>query len=695
MNKPLLLGSALLVAISAFPQNGKLRPSGFAEVKAKNLNVIESTVLNSSTVSGPVKQINHKSGDASKISVVTASRFTGSGNVFSYLVSQSKPLCYNPGVNAITFIHRKSPFYVVSANGNSGSIVSMISTNVGNTWDSTCVWAHGTNLGRYPQGGIYNPLGNTNKNNAYVAVMGPITGGSGWLGNYYASKTLNGAGNNTPGADQQAFLNATPTIKKHEFSRYSFTAIDGGLIRSLGTIWNDANNTTSAAAQGLRGAVMAKGQFNAGAFVWTIDSFVPATTKHSAGQKNIDGTPLQAWSENGTIGYVVIVGSRATETISATRINTKGGYQPIVYKTTNSGATWSMLPANDFSTSKYRGLQDRMYPIETNTAIMIPNFGINEGNDVTVDINGNLHFVTNLIGHSSSHVDSLRYRYTFGTEQYNYRSANFDWPIIYDFYTNSTGGWDYHMVDSMYSEGPGEVTGDPGVGSNPWTNAADKVGYDARIQVSRTVDGKKILYSWAESDTSLLGTKWNAYPDIMMRGFDVTINKVTPTYNVTGGVGPVDAISYFHYMSNKAVGSSSACVDVPFTAVTSTSGSDGLSPVNVFYIKGAQMCAAAFNMNPMAPTGVAETTNNNINFDVLNFPNPASAATTILVNLKDAKPFEIAIYNAVGQLVDTYKVNGQFGANEINIDLSNFASGVYVYNVKVGNSTVTKKLIVQ
>lgn len=66
------------------------------------------------------------------------------------------------------------------------------------------------------------------------------------------------------------------------------------------------------------------------------------------------------------------------------------------------------------------------------------------------------------------------------------------------------------MVDSMYSEGPGGQTGDPGVGSNPWTNGADKVAYDARIQVSRSVDGKKIIYSWAESDTSILGTEWNA-----------------------------------------------------------------------------------------------------------------------------------------------------------------------------------------
>lgn len=703
MNKPLLLGSALLVAISAYPQNGKLKPSGILESKPKYFNVIEQASQNSSTPIGPVKQIKSKHASDAKIAAV-GTRFTGSMNVFSYLVSQSKSLCYNPGVNAVTFVARKSPFYVASSNSNSGAIVASISTNLGTSWDSTCMWTSAANLGRYPQGGIYNPLGNTNKNNAYVVGMGPITGGSGWLGNWYASKSLNGAGTTSPGADQQAHLSATPTIKKHEFSRYAFSSIDGGLVRSMAAIQNDPNATTNA-AYGLRGAAMVKGTFNAGAFVWSVDSFIPATTMNTAGTpattddyKNLDGTPVQAWSENGTIGYVVMLGSRASETISATRVKNTGGYQPIVYKTTNSGASWSLLPPNDFANyAQFRGVNDRVYPINTSTSTLIPNFRQNEGFDVTVDINGELHYVTTLVGHTSNHVDTLGYRNVFGTEQYSYGSGNFDWPMIYDFYTSSsTGGWKYHMVDSMYSEGPGQSTGDPGVGSNPWTNGADKVAYDARIQVSRSVDGKKIVYSWAETDTSLSGLKWNIYPEIMMRGFDVTINKVTPTQNITLGSGDTDASAFFHYMSNKAVGSSSVCIEVPFTAIPTLTGSDGLSAVNTYYLKGAQLCPTSFSINPMAPTGIASSTKSNTsNIDVINFPNPANAATTILVALKEASNFEVAIYNAVGQLIDTYKVNGQIGTNEINVDLSNFSSGVYVYNVKVGNSTVTKKLIVQ
>lgn len=689
MNKPLLLGSALLVAISAYPQNGRLvRPSGAIERTPMKTEFNDVVNHNHSVVAGPAK--NNKPNIASKIAVVTSSRITGSMNVFGYLVSQSRPLTYNKGINTVAFIHRKSATYAAASNSNSGTIVAMIGQNAGANWDSTCMWTNGTNLGRYPQGGIYNPLGNTNKNNAYVVGMGPITGGAGWLGNWYASKTLNGAGTNAPGADQQAHLDASPTIKKHYMSRYGFTAIDGGLVRSMAMIVNDANNTTSNLGFGLRGAAMVKGTFNAGAFVWSVDSFVPSCNLRSDGSKLVSGSMTQAWNDAGTIGYVVLLGSRSGASA------TMKGYQPIVYKTTNSGASWSLLPANDFTSAQFQGLTDRLYPIASNTAVICPNFSNSEGLDAVVDVNGNLHIGSMVVGHYSNHNDSLGYRSVWGTEQYSYRySGAFDYPIIYDFYTTTSGGWKYHMVDSMGTEGPSGSSGQPGYNSNPWSDGSGaKMDLDARIQMSRTSDGNKIFYSWTESDSSIVGLKWNIYPDIKMKGFDVSLNKVTPRFNVTGGVTDADQQAYYHYMSDRAIGSSTACVEVPFT-ITYNSTNDGSIAVNTYYLSGNSICPSSFSLNPLAPVGVAEIAKENVTFDVINYPNPANEATTILVGLKEASNFEVAIYNAIGQIVDTYKVNGHVGANEIHIDLNNFAAGVYVYNVKVGNTSVTKKLIVE
>jgi hypothetical protein len=114
-------------------------------------------------------------------------------------------------------------------------------------------------------------------------------------------------------------------------------------------------------------------------------------------------------------------------------------------------------------------------------------------------------------------------------------------------------------------------------------------------------------------------------------------------------------------------------------------------------MSGVQVCPSNFSVNPVSPKGLGAGIKNTAatSYEVMNFPNPAGHATTIVVGLKEASNFEVAIYNSVGQLVDTYRMNGQLGANQINIDLSNYRSGIYFYNVKVGSSVVTKKLVVE
>jgi len=63
----------------------------------------------------------------------------------------------------------------------------------------------------------------------------------------------------------------------------------------------------------------------------------------------------------------------------------------------------------------------------------------------------------------------------------------------------------------------------------------------------------------------------------------------------------------------------------------------------------------------MSPTGIQTVKATASNFDVLAFPNPADKATTVIVGLKEASNFEVTFYNSIGQLVDTYKVNGHIG----------------------------------
>lgn len=69
------------------------------------------------------------------------------------------------------------------------------------------------------------------------------------------------------------------------------------------------------------------------------------------------------------------------------------------------------------------------------------------------------------------------------------------------------------------------------------------------------------------------------------------------------------------------------------------------------------------------------------------YPNPASNGE-VKVQVTDMS--EVSVYNAVGQLVDTFKFNGTE-----TINVSEYASGVYFIKADNGNTVVTQKFIVK
>jgi hypothetical protein len=215
MKKQLLVGSALLAMISANSQNGqnilRSKMTDMAKEYAKKYELMrragESTASHAAMPAGPQNQ---NTSGAAKTAATTWNALTGSMNIYGVLEGDAKPLQYNEDLNAVSFIHRKSSTYVSSpvatpAAAASGVIVAEISTNLGQTWDSTCLWISNTNYARYPQGGLYNPPGNTNIANAYALATGPITNGTNWTGSYLTSKKLdvfNNIASTTPNAQQ-------------------------------------------------------------------------------------------------------------------------------------------------------------------------------------------------------------------------------------------------------------------------------------------------------------------------------------------------------------------------------------------------------------------------------------------------------------------------------------------------------------
>jgi hypothetical protein len=702
MKKNVLLSSALLIAISSYAQTAKQRPQPTSIVNAIQEMALRyekqegqssaSTKALSQTPSLVNAVSNSKS--ASNVAAVTVGKIAASMNIFGVLVSSQKALQWNDNINTVSFIHRQSLTYSAvgtNATGKSGTILAELSPNMGASWDSTCIWVNNVNLARYPQGALYNPPGNTNYNNAIVVASGPVTGGSGWIGNWYASKSVTATPKNAPGADQQFFPNTTVigAVAKHDYSRQSFASTDDGKIRSLAGIYTAYNVNNNPI--GYTGALIMNGAFTAGSFVWSSDALLPTNVViTSGGDKQLNSGSIMAWNEAGTVGYVVMLGARTGQILS------NKGFQPIVYKTTNSGSSWALVNGIDFNSPAMQFVNNRIATVNTNSNLAIPYFYTGEGMDAAVDAYDNLHLGVTVLGTARQSNDSLGYIYTYSPNNTRFPFTTGFWPYVYDFnLNNATNQWTAYTIDSLQTEGAGSEVAAPGYTANPWAPDINnnKVTSDSRIQLSRTPNGGRIAFIWAESDTLLTSSKFNQFPDLKLRTIVPTFNGIIidqVVTNITSSLPSTVSINnrvrskaYFHLVSPKMqIGN--GVFNIPVT-VSNNTAVDGNISVDHFYIKAE---------HPIGTVGINEQKVESISSYQL-IPNPANEKVNITMNLLKEGVIETTIYNTVGQMVKSTHVIGQVGNNTIEMNIENVPSGVYIVKTIANGSTQTKKLIVE
>lgn len=719
MKKQLLFGSALLLSVGAFAQNQKqIFDKAPKTVSNRYVNSFSKATIDTETP-GSNRSIgaqaapamnNPESTNSASSPILSAnwSRLSGSMNIFGMLVSSSKPLNYDRILQTVSFIQRKSGTYQASPAGdsNSGTILGYLGRNDGSQWDSTVIWADAANLARYPQGGIYNPAGNSNYNNATVVGMGPVTGGSGWIGNWYASKSVTATPKNAAGTDEQFLSNTapfnsatSPAMVKHDFPRYGFSARNTG-IWAAGTLMQDINGTTNA-AQLVRGAIIVKGTFNAGAMVWTPDSIIPPTVTRLDGSKQLWSQPYLAFNESGMVGYAMMIGGRSGTSGSNV------GWQPIVYKTTNGGTSWVLTNGIDFNASGWDFVLNSMAAVNTNSNLSIPFFNVGEGIDMAVDKNDKLHILSTVVGTARSHPDSLGFTWQFtvnGEQGHSWLFQNTAWPYVFDFIGDGTNAWTFKTVDSLGTEGPSSTSGQPGFNSNPWANQAQSnaVSSDSRLQITRSYDGEFLAYSWAESDTAFtnLNKKWNEFPNLKVRAYRTCDNSVsTDEYNITaGGINRVKDKAYFHYMSSEmkagASSATTATVSIPFTISNNLVTDGGIEVDNFFSMASIGFTFPSAACGGTLTTGINSVAKNDADNSRV-YPNPAKNSVNVSLTLSQNNEISVDVYNAIGQNVSSMKANGQIGENVINVNLNNAAAGVYFVKVKAGASESTKKLIIE
>jgi hypothetical protein len=709
----LFLGTALLGALMVFPQavRKSISRAGIAEVQMNRLGLSEAHEKASPL---PAASNNNMQEQELSKPVSTATinwqLLCGSMNVNGMRIGHAHPLQYHPGLNAVSFIHRKSASYQTNppmpSTAESGIIVAEVSGNWGTTWDSTAIYANVTQWGRYPQGAIYNPSGNNSVNNAYVVGSGAAVASSGFSGVWYASKPLanfNNVTSTVTGAQMfHSFTQTTypPKFNPHSWSSYGFQVTDDGLVHSAALICD--NNTASTT---MRGIGVVTGTYVSGVFQWEMDSIIPAVaTKPSDATRYLWQDPQMVWNPQGTIGYIVTPGVLA----NATQCNR--GYQPMVYKmdkTLPGTPTWSLMNGIDFNSATYSHVINHLAAVNPNTTLTIP---FVDDYNLIVDGDNNLHIGVTFMSTASDHPDSLNFISQFTTsinptELYKWRHVNGERPYLYDFIGNGVGPWTMMIIDSISSEGPGVSTGRPGFAENPWdvgTETNSKVSMDSRIQMGRTPDGRFISISWTESDSAFTNNafKWNNLPDLKVRLLDINFPQgkyqldLGPELNLTDVSNFVRTRATLHFMSTTTgsallvpgIGTDAVEINTPFTVTNSSPYSQATNNSTYYTTAGIKYLFPSH-------TGVAENAKKQIFVSL--YPNPANSVAILKTKLNSPGAIDISIKNLVGQEIKHISTKAGAGENAFPLNLDGMSNGIYLVNITSTDGQATNKLVIE
>ena len=645
MKKLLLFAMAFGIGTWAYGQSVNIHQAQKINTKAPSeLTKIE---FSEAYQPGPVNK--HKSSKGA----ISFNLINYSNNVYTMLVEQQSCLSTNEDVGVLSFTHRGRVGYNGAA--SSGDIMNSHSTDGGDTW-TTYKFVDNTSAynNRYPSGVIYNPQGNTNADDAYVVYCGPSHTGGNWDNNYFGSAKFDSSNVNNVYIPSYGAL-----------IRMGMTATSDGKIHVIGSSYSSNPYTVDT-------VYLMTGSFNStnNAFDWTtfkLDNFNFVTESDGSDAAYVWHWNT-AWSDDGQTGYIWTIGR-----ISG---NDHRSYQPVVWKTTDAGANWSMMTPFDFST--ITTITDRLQPMRGTTNSR-PQFS--SSLDGTVDANGNLHLMALIKAAFSDNNDSLGYSYIVAGVDANGAVYN----PIFDVYTTATG-WDAKFISNIYTfDVPSDESG--------YGSGTDAIGWDLRLQAGRTKDGTKVFASWSDSDTTTApagtnGFPLNMFPNLYVAGIDVTNGKQTNPTNFTMGSAQ-DGDCYFHYMSDIII-SDNGTYKIPLTEIDK--GNTPLDFVTHNYVKGVEFTDADFVTNP----GFSTPANNNIASVSQNRPNPFSGTTTINVRLNESANVVIEVMNITGQKVMEIN-NGRMaaGTHTFHINADNLSSGIYFYTVHAGNTSVTKKMIVE
>lgn len=585
---------------------------------------------------------------------------------------------YNKDINAVSNFHRMGG--PVGPPGQySGDLCYDLSTDGGMTWtNQTKIYTSNISGGtynldaaRYPQGAIYNPAGNTDPNNAYMAYFAcTLEGSNGGTWGGYAF----GVGNIGDPLDTTKHLLSSDLANGYYQgipTAFTITQQDGVAMMADASLLDSYTEY-------LGDIIFMRGVFDEGEGDYIYEEFLsPAPCDYARYLK-------MAFDPTGQIGYVLWNSYIEPEE--------DWWSYPCLIKSEDGGETWGdLITVNLWGPDGIDGIKnwltDEMIatlweaPLPTRDEIMYTTPWFNS--DISVDAWGNPHMALSVFiggpGLDPGYV--LIEPESFAVfDIYSIDDENTDWQAV-------------HLGTLETYEGIFQP---------------DDFNEYNRIQVASTWDGTKMFFTWL--DTRLENVTENISPDIYARGFDLVDNMITldeETPDVAGAKNVTylsEAMwgAYFQSTSHYVIdegdeGSMTYTIPMVYCDMDPQ---DITLPVQFKYIKDFYFMDGDFVLETGNPpiTGVGIGENKEV-VDISvsqNYPNPFNNTSMVVVELDRATELSFVVTNMIGQKVmeiDRGQVSA--GSHNFTIDASKLHNGIYFYTVIAGDQTVTRKMIIE
>lgn len=623
---------------------------------------LQHAVAAQATIDRPA--VNYKSTDA-----ITIVPIGTSANAYGLANGGKSNLMVNNDINTISCIHRMGG--ALDPGGYSGDLGYDVSKDGGMTWSTMIeiytakVNAGGTyymDAARYPQHAIYNPMGNTNPDDAYIAYYAATTAGSNgvtWGGICWGRGSIG-----DPTDTTYNFMTTEPN------GIYLYVP-QGMTMAKGGDFWVvDGNmNWMSGALEYQGNLVLSRGIWNQDIMDFELELSLLELTGPA------DASPSDykvEFSPDGQIGYVV-----ALMDVGEVPVSTGQSYYPVLFRTEDAGLNWSDpipvplagedgLPAilNFLSDEEIGELYDPPLP-EREQIPFTTSFNV----DISVDHAGNPHIAA-MVGVTGSTAYSI----------VSGRSASSGYLFMGAFLLSSDnmgeeGSWTARLLGRPYNfrGNFGELT------------------EDNRIQIARDKLGTNMFVAWQDTDTTV--STENNSPDIWCRGYNVANGWLTSNEeglnmpnNVTWGSEATFG-AYFFGMANEAFDDGFATYTIPFFY----QDMDIVDPAAAVQFKYIQ------DFTFLMGVGIDEPMVQPANMEVSQaMPNPATDKARFAITLQEPAMVSGEITNMMGQQVSTLPARRlQAGNNELILDVNGLSAGIYFCTLTSGTESVTRKMVVK